>query len=773
MRKIELLAPAGSMESVIAAVQSGADAVYLGGNVFSARAYATNFDDENIQKAIDYCHLYGVKVYITMNTLLKEKEMTEALDYAAKLHSFGVDALIVQDTGFAYLLNKLIPELELHASTQMTIHNGEGAMFFKEAGFKRIVLSRELSLKEIEYISKDLNIETEIFIHGALCICYSGQCLMSSMIGGRSGNRGRCAQPCRMEYSLINKSTLENKKAYILSPKDMCTIENIKDIIATGTSSLKIEGRMKRPEYVAGVVAIYRKAIDSVYSGEDFDFQGNNKTLLKLFNRQGFSKAYMLGNPGKDMMAYSFPKNTGVPIGKVHENSLIKLTEGVSKGDGIRIGMGEEGFVISKIIKDKKEVESAVAGEEVTILPVKYPEGKVLYQTADNNLLAELKEIYEKPFQRKIEIPIKVKFVLGEKLALTTTYNNKEYTCLGAEVEKALNKPITVEKLIENLSKSSDTPFKFSPISMDKYEEGFLPISLVNNLRREVVELIEKDLTNKNDLIKINKAVISEVLPKGELPKNLIFVSSKDQLKAVKELSYENICIDIFSPDLESKDMYLKIPNIIKGEFQVVCDRVEEKLGSIKGLVTGNVGIINKFKGRTSIIGDYKLNAFNSYSPNIYGDSLLGSCLSIELNKNEIAAVLDSKKVPFQMLVYGKPELMVTEYCPVGSVFGGKCEKKDCDRNCEKANYILKDRMNVEFSLTQDKFCRTHIFNSVPINLIPNMKELLKLGVDSFRLDFIDESYEETVKVLENFKSGNWLDDYKNFTRGHFKRGVE
>jgi len=368
---------------------------------------------------------------------------------------------------------------------------------------------------------------------------------------------------------------------------------------------------------------------------------------------------------------------------------------------------------------------------------------------------------------------IKVKFIKGENLILTAIYKDKEYVLEGAKVEKALNKPITIEKLIENLSKSSDTPFKFSPIIIEEYEEGFMPISLINDLRRRVVELIERDLKNKNPLTTINIDDIKKADSQGNLPETLIFVNTKNQLKAVKELNYENICVDILSKDLEFNNVYLKVPNIIKEEFQVICDIIEEKIGTIKGLVTANIGIINRFKGRINIIGDYKLNMFNSYSSYIYKNSILGSCLSVELNKNEIAAISNAKRVDFQMFIYGKPELMVSEYCPIGSVFGGKCENKNCDRACEKADYILKDRMNVEFSLIQDKFCRTHIFNSVPINLIPNMKELSKLGVKSFRLDFIDESYEETIQVLENFKLGNWLDDYKNFTRGHFKRGVE
>ena len=254
MKNIELLAPAGTVESLYAAINSGADAIYMGGTKFSARAYASNFTNEDLEYVVRYAHLYGVKIFIAVNTLIKENELSEAVEYIDFLYSIGVDALIVQDFGIAKILRDRYKDFEVHSSTQMTIHNGEGAKFLKSQGFHRIVLARELNLKEIKYISSDLDIETEMFVHGALCVCYSGQCLMSSMIGGRSGNRGRCAQPCRLPYDIINTKDGTNKKAYILSPKDMCNIDNVEDLIKTGTSSLKIEGRMKRPEYVAGVV---------------------------------------------------------------------------------------------------------------------------------------------------------------------------------------------------------------------------------------------------------------------------------------------------------------------------------------------------------------------------------------------------------------------------------------------------------------------------------------------------------------------------------------
>ena len=294
MKKIELLAPAGSMESVYAAVQMRADAVYIGGSKFSARAYASNFDEENITLAVDYCHIYGVRVYVTLNTLAKDDELKEIMEYVGFLYSIGVDALIIQDTGLIYLIRNNFPDFELHASTQMTIHNGEAALFLKKIGFKRIVLSRELSLEEIDYISNTLNVETEVFIHGALCICYSGQCLMSSIIGGRSGNRGRCAQPCRLPYTLIDKGNNEEYKAYLLSPKDICTLDSLKDIVASGTSSLKIEGRMKRAEYVSGTVEIYRRALDNIYNNKIQKLDKDTKILTQLFNREGFSKGIFI-----------------------------------------------------------------------------------------------------------------------------------------------------------------------------------------------------------------------------------------------------------------------------------------------------------------------------------------------------------------------------------------------------------------------------------------------------------------------------------------------
>ena len=471
------------------------------------------------------------------------------------------------------------------------------------------------------------------------------------------------------------------------------------------------------------------------------------------------------------MMAFSLPKNTGVLLGKVSKKSVVKLYDGVKKGDGIRIGTGEEGFIVSSMSKNGKEVEYALKGEDVIIKPTPFAEGDILYKTSDISLLSELRKFYEKPFENKINIPLDVKFIPNSKLKLTAIFRNINFNVDGDIVEKPLNKPTSKEKLIENLSKSSETPIKFSPISIE-YDEGFLPVSSINTSRREIADLIEKHLKIKREFLKleINNG-FSET--KKLLPDVLVCVQNEIQLKAARELGFNSICMDIISNDIYYGVDYIKVPNIIKDEFETLCARIEKNLKSINGIVTSNAGIINRFKGKTKIIGDYKLNFFNSYSMGMYDKDLCGSCLSIELNKSEIAQVLEKNRNFFQVLLYGKPELMVSEYCLIGSVLGEKSKNKGCNKSCKNGSYVIKDRIGEEFSVISDNYCRTHIYNSLPINLISNVSELKKIGVNSFRLDFIDEGYEETINVLSSYKSGDGIVKNRNFTRGHFKRGVE
>lgn len=786
MNKIELLAPAGSMESLIAAINNGADAIYLGGNKFSARAYASNFDNETMMKAVDYAHSYNVKVYVTINTILKQSELKEALKYAGYLYEIGVDAIIIQDLGLVKLIRDVYPDFELHASTQMTIHNAEGALYFREKGMQRIVLSRELTVDEIKYISKDLGIETEIFVHGALCVCYSGQCLMSSMIGGRSGNRGRCAQPCRMQYTLKGENFGE-RKAYLLSPKDTCFIDDMDAVIKSGTSSLKVEGRMKKPEYVAGVTRNYRKAIDKVLVNTKFDLQRGRQELAQLFNREGFAKAYLYKNVGKDMMSYNYPKNTGVYIGQVSNSGEVKLEASVSLGDGIRFN--DDGFTLSKILNNNNEVKEAFKGETVKLFPTGgYKKGYKLYKMSDKKLYDELNDDL-KPYKRKINLTGEIEFKVNAPLCIKAKYNKKEYRVYGEMVEEATNKPLTRERVEEALRKSGEIPYKFDKIIFDVFDDGFIRISSINNLRRELFEKILKEEISSYRR-KRTEVTIKEYNAKCQ--ENLGYIYScitKDQLKALLEDDKaQNIALDIFfsrqkhalnKNDLKNlyetskdKNIYLKVPSIIKQEFNSIVKIIDELKPYIKGIITSNAGIIKIYKDKLFIIGDYKLNIFNKEAAEFYAQDVDIPFLSLELNRKEIKELMKHTNCNMGINIYGKTELMISEYCPMGSTFGNKSSKKECSGVCMKDNFKLIDRMNESFTVLGDNSCRSYILNSISTNLIDEMEELKSFNISNFRVDFKDESYDEVKDVLNQItrKAKN---ENNKYTKGHYKRGVE
>ncbi|MBQ6820038.1 MAG: U32 family peptidase [Clostridium sp.] len=783
MKKVEILAPAGSMESLIAAMNKGADAVYLGGNKFSARAYASNFDNDNMIKAVDYVHSYGAKVYVTLNTILKENEINEALRYVGFLYEIGVDAIILQDLGLFKKIKEEYPEFEIHASTQMTIHNGEGALYFKEKGFHRIVLSRELSIDEVRYISKDLGIETEIFVHGALCISYSGQCLMSSMIGGRSGNRGRCAQPCRMEYTLKGVTSGE-KKAHLLSPKDTCTIESIKDIIDSGTYSLKIEGRMKRPEYVAGVVDNYKKAVEKELYKTDFNVSKGKRELMQLFNRGGFSTAYLHKNLGRDMMSFKNPRNTGLPLGKVEKNGEMILKEDIAIGDGFRFK--ETGYNINKIIKKGEEVKEAKRGERVKIFPTAYKPGDELYKSLDKKLFESLED-YLKPYFRKIELKAKVIFKESEPMKLIINYNNKEYEFIGEVVQKAERMPLSKERISEALVKSSDSVFKIKEVDFIDFKEGFLRVSDINNLRREALEGIQKSIAKGFRRRRPEKRIYSETNIDKDNNLNILYQCiTKEQLKALLDEEVKDIAIDIFNRDkdalkindikelskISDLNIYLKVPNIIKSEFDSITKVIDKVKEYIKGIVTVNVGIIRKYKDELIIIGDYKLNIINSEALKFYQKEIDIPTLSLELNRKEIKSILKNNKGNVQGIIYGKTELMISEYCPIGSTFGEKSACNECNLACTRDKFTLIDRMNEKFRVMTDIFCRSYILNPSPLNLIEEKEDLKALGVNSFRVEFRDESYNEVKKVLRMIEGREEVNT-REYTKGHYRRGIE
>ncbi|MCK4809246.1 MAG: U32 family peptidase, partial [Candidatus Aenigmarchaeota archaeon] len=473
MRKekdIELLSPAGSFDALVAAVQNGADAVYIGGRDFNARINADNFSLPEMKKAIDYCHTRGVAVYAAVNTLVSDGEFLDAVKYVKELYLLGIDAVIVQDMGLFNSLHKIFPDLSLHASTQMTVHNSYGAVLLKNMGFDRVIVSREMPLSNIKTMTDKAKIPVEMFCHGAICMSYSGQCLMSSFMFRRSGNKGVCAQPCRMKYSLSQGAT-SSEASYLLSPKDLCTAGNIDKVKDSGIVSLKIEGRMRSPEYVACVTSAYREGIDKGFIDAE-----KNSSLSKVFNR-GFTGGFVLGDLC-NLMNTVRQNNMGLFIGKCvsYDGKLrlmrIRLEEDLCVGDGLRIDSGDDeiGCKVKSIYSSNERVKDAEKGDTVSLKVDKtVVKDSCIYKTFDKKSDAWAKDTYLKGKEtRKINVRVKVRLKEGEKLSLDVS-DGVNSVCSESSVsaEKAIKHAMTPEKLEEQLSRLGNTPFSIEKFVFD------------------------------------------------------------------------------------------------------------------------------------------------------------------------------------------------------------------------------------------------------------------------------------------------------------------
>ncbi len=502
----EVLAPAGTYECFRAAINAGADAVYLGGSMFGARAFAGNFEEAELIKAIRTAHLYGRKVYLTVNTLLRNDELEKLVQYVKPYYEEGLDAVIVQDYGVFAVLREAFPGLDLHASTQMTITGKYGAQLLKDMGAARVVPARELSAKEIRDIYDNVDVEIESFVHGALCYCYSGQCLLSSMIGGRSGNRGRCAQPCRLTYSANGIS-----EKYLLSPKDMCTIEAVPDILDAGVYSLKIEGRMKSPEYVAGVSYAYRKYVDmylekgrDCYRVEEQDI----RQLMDLYNRGGFCKGYYYAQNDKSMMTFDRPNHQGIVIGNIKNGELI-LSQEVNPGDVLEFPDGSEYTTPTGKKSGRLALPKGV---------LKNPKnGAAVYRTRNNELLGQLRAGY---IDNDIKIPVRMEIFLksGERACLKLLSGDKELVVYGDVLEPSDKRPAVREDVVKQLKKLGGTAFSSDEGSIVTDIQGspFVPVRLLNDLRRNALEELESMLLSgykrNHEYMKVQASMTAGVL---------------------------------------------------------------------------------------------------------------------------------------------------------------------------------------------------------------------------------------------------------------------
>lgn len=655
MDKVELLAPAGDFSCLKAAIEAGCDAVYIGGKLFGARAFSSNFTDDEIIKAINYAHLFGVKVYVTTNTLIYDKEVERFLEYISFLHKNNVDAVIIQDLGMLDLVRQTFPNLEVHASTQMHIHNLDGASFMEKLGVKRVVLARETSISKIKEIKEKTNIDIEIFIHGALCVSYSGQCLMSSLIGNRSGNRGTCAGSCRQSYSIVdeNNNIILNNK-YPLSMKDLCSLENLKTLLDIGVTSLKIEGRMKSSSYVYTVVKLYRLAIDSYYKNNNIYIDEKELyNLNKIFNRE-FTKGFLFDEENNKVINMKRPNHQGVEIGKVinYKNNvaMIKLNDEININDGLRIvGKKDIGVNVNNFYINSKLVKTAKKGDIITIkVNDKVEKDDKVLLTLDSKLNEEINNIISSN-QRKVLV--KAKFIAKEDKQITfelTDFINKVVVISENKVTKALNKPITKEEIKEKLNKIKDTVYKYESLDIEIDDNIFIPLNIINDLKRKAFEELNNKRLYKIPYKRCEYKRNVKSYPKEKLLNILIFKDEDiDSLKKKYDYIYSSNNID---------NTILLLPRVI--------DKYKENYN--KDVLVGDIGYFNKHKG---CITDTSFNVVNSYTVAFLHS--LGAervTLSYELTKKQIEILINAYEERYkahpnlELVVEGYEEVMISKF---------------------------------------------------------------------------------------------------------------
>lgn len=654
MNKIELLAPAGNMEALMAAVQAGCDAVYVGGAHFGARAFSKNFSNEELVDAINYAHLYGVRVYVTVNTLIYDDEVEEFLKYIEFIHKNNVDAVLIQDLGMFDLVRKTFPNLELHASTQMHIHNLDGVKLMEKLGIKRVVLARETSIDEIRKIINNTNAQIEVFVHGALCISYSGQCLMSSLIGGRSGNRGTCAGSCRLKYDVLDKNNNKlNKFDYPLSTKDLNSLEYIGNLIDAGVASLKIEGRMKSREYVYKVVSLYRKAIDSYYKNGKVIIDDNDLLeLKKIFNRD-YTKGFLNNTNNNDLINGYRPNHMGVKVGEVtsYNNGVatIKLTDNVAIGSGLRVicKSHDVGINVNDFYVNNKLVKEAHVGDIISIKvnSVVTPGSDVLI-TLDNALNKKIDELIDRGL-RKVMIDAKFIARQNEPIKLTISDGLHNVTVTGCMVQKAINNPTNKESILEKLNKLGDTVYKFNNFDIIIDDDIFIPLKEINELRRKAV-----DLMNKKRLYTANfKRSMYEI----DIPD-----FKRERLLTC--LVYDKNDFDKLNRKYDVVYSWKKMPESVFKMPRVIAN-YPEYFGDV---MIGEIGGLNKYK---NVYTDFSLNVVNSYTVAfLHSLGVKRITLSYELNDTQIKNLIDAyhmrynKRPNLELIVYGYEEVMISKF---------------------------------------------------------------------------------------------------------------
>lgn len=739
----ELLAPAGSMDSFFAATSNGADAIYFGLNLYSARAYANNFTLDECKFIVNYAHLRNIKVYCTMNTILLEKELEDAYKTVDELAKIGVDGIIVQDLALINYITENYASLEAHISTQVGIDDLDGIKYVESLGAKRVVLAREVSIDKIKEFKKLVNIEIETFIHGALCVSYSGNCFWSGLIGLRSGNRGRCVGCCRKLYALKENDQILNK-SYLYSMRDLNTSKNIEDLKIV--DSLKIEGRMKEPSYVAGIVRYYRNILD----GKD----ANQEDLLKNFQRT-FTNGYILNESPDNITNIDKPNNFGFPIGKVEKiekgKVIIKLTSPVNQFDQIRIGNYQEeiSYPLVKIYDNKGKLLNSSDTYITIFLKEKVKVGDIVYKTKDVKYLEDISKTYPQEFKR-LPLDINVLALINKPLTLSTKFNNLKIEVKSdILVSEAINHSVTLNNFNDLLSKLNDTPYVLNKLNIKMDNNIFIPLKIISNLKRELIDKLNEERTKINVL---RKEPAKLLVPKYELKKQQIACE-------VETIEQYNACLNMGIDIIYYKN------KVLRNNSKFVDDDY---------LLVGGLNSLEHYNDKSKLITDYSLNIVNSDSlALLLSQGVKRVTLSYELSEKDINELIEGfvnkyNTLPnLEMIVYGRQKLLHSKYCPLKRL--GMCGK------CKTNKYEINDGME-SFPLMFNNDCTTFILNSKTLNLIDELNKLNKISV--FRLSFTIESGAEVKDIINKFKNKlnnnlniNYFDSSKD-TRGYFFREI-
>lgn len=785
-KEIELLAPAGSYESLIAGIKSGADAVYVGGSKFGARAFAGNFDQEELKKAIDYVHLNHKKIFLTINTLLKEDELNHQLyEYILPLYEHGLDAVIVQDIGVLNFIREYFPDLPIHASTQMTVTNIKGVEFLQDLGVERVVTSRELTLKEVHDITSHTTLEVESFVHGALCYAYSGQCIYSSLVGGRSGNRGQCAQPCRLPYEINGKT------GHYLSLKDICTLEHIDKLIESGVYSFKIEGRMKKPEYVALVTSMYRKYIDSYLSTGKLSVTTKDMDMLRdIFSRGEFHSGYWLQQNGPEMITYDKPSHTGVPLLKAVKQEgrmlTVEVIKELNKGDIIDILDTDDNYTFGKDYHVGERFELSLRKG------VKIKSGNILNRTRNNSLIDRINEELERNTLQQ-GVSAFGNFSLGQESQLTLILGDLSVTVYGDVVEKAHSRAINLSDVEKQIKQTGNTPFYFESLELYLDDAVFIPLGKIKALRRAaLLELEEVVVKQYRRNIKVSNEVLKakhNIVENGEKiesniaqthPQFSIHVEKKEQLLEVLKdnifdriyLEYKLLMDDGYdtNDNLNIHDIYVVLPHIIRQRYLTKCITVINTIlkAPIKGVVIRNIETFQMLKEigyDGEIILDHHIHILNNRSRKYWLEQEQVKLISAspELTGKELLEINHDK---LEVCLYGYSQMMISAQCVKKNTTG-----------CDKLSGVieLKDRKNASFPIkSQCDFCYNIIYNNTPTILF-NEEALSLLKVTNFKISLSEEDKSETSKVIKmvrDFKENKEVDILTDYTIGNFLRGI-